>query len=175
MMGDFNSRLARSYIHTKTDSDGYRLYWKSCGSSHCVVSARIYQPKRRHSNASFMNIHPEKTPSQIDYIIVSSRWSTGARNCRTSWGLPIAVHGRKYDHALLSMTFKLRLKCDQRRTRRNFSALKVDEISEAHNKAIDEELQKTSRPLNASDQLKRLNTAMKAAQSTLPKQKNNPK
>ena len=87
LMGDFNSRLARNEsgyvgrwcIHTKTDTGGDRLLEIMRKFSLRCVST-YYQPKRRHSNASFMNIHPEKPPSQIDYIIVSSRWSTGARN-----------------------------------------------------------------------------------------------
>ena len=158
LMGDFNSRLARNEsgyvgrwcIHTRRDSGGDRLLEvMRMFSLRCVST--YFQPKRRHSNATYMNIQPGKAPSQIDYILISSRWATGARDCKTTWGLPIAVHGRKYDHAFLTFSFKVRLQCDRRRPRKDFSALKDPKVCEKHDKAIKDELDKTPRP-NATDE-----------------------
>ena len=181
LMGDFNSRLARNEsgyvgrwcIHTRRDSGGDRLLEVMRKFSLRCVST-YFQPKRRHSNATYMNIQPGKAPSQIDYILISSRWATGARNCKTAWGLPIAIHGRKYDHAFLTMSFKLRLQCDRRRPRKDFSALKDPKVREEHDKAIKAELDKTPRPNATDEQLRRLNKAMRNAQSSIPKKQSNP-
>ena len=100
-----------------------------------------------------MNIQPEKAPSQIDYILVSTRWATGSRSCKTSWGLPITIHGRKYDHALIKLSFKIRLKCDRRRVRKDFAALNTPDVQESHNDAIRDELAKTPRPDTAEGRL----------------------
>ena len=181
IMGDFNSRLSRNEpgyvgrwcIHQRRDSGGDRLLdIMKKYSLRCVSS--YFQPKRRHSNAIFMNVQPQKPPSQIDYILVSGRWSTSVRNCTTAWGPAITAHGRKYDHAMVSALMKIRLKCDRRKQRKNFSALRETEIAAAHEKVIQEELDKTPRPATAKDRLQRLNSAMQAAQSTLPKKSLNP-
>ena len=181
LMGDFNSRLARNEdgfvgrwcIHTRQDSGGDRLLELMKNFSLRAVST-YFQPRRKHSNATYMNVQQGKAPSQIDYILISSRWSTGARDCKTLWGLPITVHGRKYDHALLAMSFKIRLKCDRRRPRKDFSSLREDNIKDAHNKAIDSELSKSAPPNTASGKLRRLNEAMRTAQSSLPTKQTNP-
>ena len=138
----------------------------------CVSTS--FQPKRRHSNATFINIQPEKPPSQIDYIIVSSRWATGARDCKTKWGLPISVHGRKYDHAFPTVLFKLRLQCDRRRPRKDFSALRDPKVKEKHDNAGKTALDESSIPNNAGEQLRRLNAAMIEAQSAIPNKVANP-
>ena len=181
LMGDFNSPLARSQagfvgrwcIHTRQDSGGDRLLEIMKNFSLRAVST-CFQPRRGHSNATFLNIQPGKAPSQIDYILVSSRWSTGARDCKTQWGLSIAVHGRKYDHALIAMNFKIRLKCDRKRPRKDFTSLRDEVIKENHNKAVDTELDKSEPPDTASGKLRRLNEAMRSAQSSLPTVQTNP-
>ena len=92
LMGDFNSRLSRNEagfvgrwcIHTRRDSGGDRLLEIMKKYSLRSIST-YFQPRRRHSNATFMNIQPEKPASQIDYIFVGSRWSTAARQCSTDF------------------------------------------------------------------------------------------
>ena len=70
IMGDFNSRLSldepgftgRWCIHKRRDSGGDRLldimkqFSLRCASTY-------FQPPRRHSNATFMNVQPKKPPS----------------------------------------------------------------------------------------------------------------
>ena len=181
ILGDFNSRLSRNEdgyvgqwcIHTQRDSGGDRLLSIMRKFSLRCVST-YFQPPRRHSNATFMNVQPEKPPSQIDYIIVSSRWSTAVRNCSTMWGLPIAVHGRKYDHALLRARFKLRLKANRRKQRRDFATLKDKEVQEAHNRAFEDKLLGTPTPNTGEELLERLNNALLTAQAVIPKKESNP-
>ena len=113
-------------------------------------------------------------PSQIDCILVSSRWATGARDCKTTWGLPITVHGRKYDHALLTMKFKIRLQCDQRRPRKDFSDLRDDKVRENHKKPCKRSLKRLR---HRSLLMKNYGARMKqckSSQSSLPKKLMNP-
>ena len=181
IMGDFNSRLSRSEsgfvgrwcIHQKRDSGGDRLLdIMKQFSLRCVST--YFQPPRRHSNATYLNVQPQKPPSQIDYIIVSSRWSSSVRKCSTQWGLAIAAYGRKYDHAMVTATLKIRIKTDKRKSRKDFLSLKCPDIAKRHEDAIKAELARTACPNTASERLKRLNAAMQAAQSVLPKKSMKP-
>ena len=179
IMGDFNSRLSRNEpgfvgrwcIHRKRDSGGDRLLdIMKQFSLRCVST--YFQPPRRHSNATFLNIQPEKPPSQIDYIIVSSRSSV--RKCSTQWGPAITAYGRKYDHAMVSATIKIRIKTDKRKSRKDFQSLMCPDIAKRHDDAIKEVLATTPCSNVTSERLKRLNSAMQAAQSVLPKKSMQP-
>ena len=130
-MGDFNSRLSRNEdgyvgrwcIHKRRDSGGdILLHIMKMFSLKCVST--YFQPRKNHTNEIFMNIEPNKPPSQIDYILVSARWASSVKRSKTKWGVPISTYGRKYDHALVRMTFKVRLKCERKYERKNFSVLK---------------------------------------------------
>ena len=121
LMGDFNSRLARNTtnhvgkwcFHKRMYTGGKQLLkLMDKLTLRCVSS--YFQPRRRHNNATYLNIQPEKAPSQIDYVLVSSRWSTAIRDCKVKWGLSIKAYGRKYDHAILQ--FKFQLHSEKRQT-----------------------------------------------------------
>ena len=176
LLGDFNSRLSRNIpgrigpwcIHTRRDSGGDRLLSIMNNLSLRCVST-YFQPRRNHCNATFINVQPEKPPSQIDYIIVSSRWATSVRSCSTKWGPAIESYGRKYDHALVRMNFKLRLKCNRAtNTRKDFASLKKPDVAKLHNDFIAEKLNSSERPQSVNDQWKRLTDILCAAQSTIP-------
>ena len=175
LMGDFNSRLARDTpkrvghwsIHVRSDNGGDRLLdIMNRFELRCVST--YFQPRRKHTNATYMNKQPGKAPSQIDHIIVSSRWATSARSCEPKWGLPIQTYGRKYDHAMVKMKFRLKLKSVTGSQRKNFTALKCQQIAEPHNDHIKQQLANSDRPDNISDQWKRLIEAMNSAQSLIP-------
>ena len=176
VMGDFNSGLSRNEpgyvgrwcIHSHRDTGGDRLLqiMKSCSLRACST---YFQPRRNHNNATYMNVQPDKPPSQIDYVLVSTRWSSSVRASKTSWGISIDVHGRKYDHALVQIIFKTRLKCSRKASRKDFTALKQPEIAVAHQDQLQNSLESTPLPTTATEQWKRLSSALHSAQSTLPK------
>ena len=175
MMGDFNSRLKRNInhrvgkwcIHNRTDEGGARLLnIMDTMSMRCVST--YFQPPRKHTNATFMNIQPGKAPSQIDYVFASSRWSYAIRDCKTKWGVSIKSYGRKYDHALIKFEFQIHLKCDRRSKRKDFKTLKQPEIALAHNEKILNEFNNTERPPDISEQFKRLTEIMTSAQEAIP-------
>ena len=175
IMGDFNSRLRRDTpgrvghwcIHTRSDSGGDRLLdIMNKFSLRCVST--YFQPRKNHTNATFVNVQPDKPPSQIDYIFVSSRWATSARSCESKWGLPIQAYGRKYDHAMIKMKFRLRLKSIRGIQRKDFAALKNRETAKKHDEYIKQKLANSDRPQGANEQWLRLIDCMQSAQSTIP-------
>ena len=101
LMGDFNSRLSRNIdrrvgrwcIHNKRDSGGDRLL-AIMNYAMLTCFSTYFQPRRNHNNATYMNIQTDKAPSQIDYIIMSSRWASAARDCKCKWGISIKSYGR---------------------------------------------------------------------------------
>ena len=175
LLGDFNSRLARNEegyvgrwcIHDKRDKGGdilmdiMRTFSLKCVSTY-------FQPRRKHNNATYMNIEPNKPPSQIDYIIISSRWASGTQNCKTLWGPSIKSYGRKYGHASVKGTFRIRLKCSRTRKRKDFCALKTSDKVIQHNNFLQKELDKSERPSSAKQQWQRLKSSLVAAQEVLP-------
>ena len=178
LMGDFNSRLPRDSdgrvghwcIHKRSDSGGDRLLDIMQKTSLRCIST-YFQPRRNRNNATFMNIQPEKAPSQIDYIIVSSRWASSARRCRTKWGIAIEAYGRKYDHALVQMDFKIRLRRDRPSIRKDFRSLKITDTKTAHENILASKFNAEPRPADLNEQWKRLKNTLTAAQSALPSQK----
>ena len=175
LMGDFNSRLARNTtnrvgkwcIHNRMDTGGKQLLkLMDKLTLRCVSS--YFQPRRRHNNATYQNIQPEKAPSQIDYVLVSSRWSTAIRDCKVKWGLPIKAYGRKYDHAILQFKFQLHLKKDRRSKRVDFRQLSQPNVAQLHRNAITAKLGESDRPHSTTEQYKRLNKALINAQKSIP-------
>jgi hypothetical protein len=146
VMGDFNSRLSHR------DSGGDRLLeiMKSCSLRACST---YFQPRRNHNNATYMNVQPDKPPSQIDYILVSDRWASSVRSSRTSWGIAMNVYGRKYEHALVQIIFKTRLKCSRKSARKDFTALKQPDISLVHKQHLQNSLESTPLPTTAMEQI----------------------
>ena len=175
LMGDFNSRLKRNItgftgrwsIHNRCDEGGERLL-ELMRKFGLVCSSTYFQPRKRHSNATFMNIQPDKPPSQIDHVFVSQRWASSVRSCATKWGLPIQAYGRKYDHAMVQMKFKLRLKCKRTGKRKDFKALNNTEVAASHDSKFREALAQADLPTNTNEKWKRLTDCLATAQEVIP-------
>ena len=116
-----------------------------------------------------MNIEPNKPPSQIDYILVSSRWSAAIQNCKTMWGLPIKSYGRRYDDAAVKATFRVRLKCSRSRRRKDFTAFKSANKVTLHNNNLQQELDKSERPSTAIEQWQILKTWLTSVNQHFPR------
>ena len=98
-MGNFNSRLCwqgltgKWCIHKQTDSDGGILLQIMRNFGLIAVST-IFQPKTGHDSATYLNIEPYKGPSQIDYVLMSRRWSLGVSYCLVKWGISMDRWGQ---------------------------------------------------------------------------------
>ena len=96
---------------------------------------------------------PARQATKSDcYILVSIRWSSSVRASKTSWGTSINVHGRIYDHALVQIVFKTRLKCSRKSSRKDFTALKQPDIVVAHKEHLQTSLESTPCPITANEQ-----------------------
>ena len=115
-----------------------------------------------------MNIEKDKPPSQIDYILLSERWASAALDCKSTWGLAICAYGRKYDHSLLTMKFKLRLKREKITKRKDFSLLRNVETSSKHNDMIGTLLTSKREPTDLAERWELLKTVMIEAQEAVP-------
>ena len=175
LLGDFNSRLKRGIenhtgqwsIHNRNDSGGDRLL-EIMRSFSLKCMSTCFQPPRRHSNATYMNVQPHLPPSQIDHIIVSTRWSSSVRSCKTMWGLTMKTHGRKYDHAVVMMSFKLKQRVKRPSIKRDFGALKSTAIADSYESKLAEELSKSDRSRDTAESWMRLKLALQSAKNILP-------
>ena len=119
---------------------------------------------------------PAFKASQIDYIMVSSRWATSVRASHVKWGISIQRWGRKYDHGLVYCKFRTRIRSHKRMPPKlDFSKLKSDPlVQEAFEQKVQSNLSTmrydTSSPAESLSSLtKSINTA---ASAVIPKRSN---
>ena len=79
------------------------------------------------------------------------------------WGLPFKSYGRRYDHAAVNATFRVRLKCSRSRRRKDFTAFKSADKVTIHNNNLQQELDKSEHPSTAEEQRQRLKTCLTSA------------
>ena len=89
----------------------------------CAIST-MFKPLRGKTNATFVLHDPTFNETQIDYILISSRWATAVTDSKVKWGVSISRWGRKYDHGLVNCLFTSRLRTDKRPKQLDYSALK---------------------------------------------------
>ena len=81
ILGDFNSRLPRStekltgrWCTHRYEDDGGKMIMNLMRKNRLVAASTLHQPRRRHTNATFIPRDPRYKPKQLDYIICSARW-----------------------------------------------------------------------------------------------------
>ena len=180
LLGDFNCKLGRSIaklsgkwcVHKTPNAEGEQLLDMMRRTNLTAIST-FFQPRRRKSNSTYLAKDPTYKPSQIDYILISSRWATSVKNCKVQWGVSYQRWGRPYDHGLVSCVLKTRIKMQRKTTiALDFSILKTDAPTRtAFNDCVTAKL--SSEQFNhedASESLENLQKAVSvAAASTLPK------
>ena len=65
------------------------------------------------------------SPSQIDYILVSARWSSSVKDCKVKWGISLKRFGRRaaYDHGLVRCLMKTQLCARKAKPAADYSVL----------------------------------------------------
>ena len=119
--GDFNCQLQRSvpgctgkWCMTKHENKGHggkvldllRTY------DLCVIDT-YFKPKRkkwagRHCNATYSSKNNTRRPTKLDYLCVSNRRKKMVINTETKWTSSIHRFDHKFDHALVSVTWRWR-------------------------------------------------------------------
>jgi hypothetical protein len=120
IMGDFNSRMARSQkgitgkfcMHRDSDIGG-EIMAEMCQDLQLFAASTRFCPGKSHplGAATYISLKHRK-PSQIDYILVSSRWISSVQSSQVDWRHSLHKFGRgeKFDHGLLKIRFRFRLR-----------------------------------------------------------------
>ena len=180
ILGDFNCKLGRNIakltgkwcVHKTPNTEGQHLLDIMRRSKLTAIST-FFQPRRRRSNATYLAKNPYYKPSQIDYVLISSRWATSVRNCQVKWGISCQRWGRKYDHGLVGCLLKTRIKMQRKSTiALDFSVLKRDaHIRNSFNECVASNLSSEQYDQNIpAESLAALQKSVSAAAaSTIPK------
>ena len=107
ILGNLNCKLARNipkrtgrwWIHKDSKRNGEEILDLMNRRNLCAIST-MFKPLRGKTNAKFVPHDPMFNETQIDYILISSRWSTAVTDSKVKWGVSISRWGRKYDHDL---------------------------------------------------------------------------
>ena len=75
-------------------------------------------------------------PSQIDHILVGTRWKSWARSCKVRWGASRQRWGRKEDHGTVSATFTVRSRATQPKRKIDLFRLKDSNCKELYQKQL---------------------------------------
>ena len=135
LLGDLNCKLRRNdsgvtgrwCIHKTHNAEGKKLA-DFLRRNRLVAISTFFQSRRGKSNATYLAKDPLYKPSQIDYIMISSRWATSIVNSKVKWGISLQRWGRPYDHGLVDCVLRMRIKCGKggRVALRDYSRLKSD-------------------------------------------------
>ena len=184
LLGDFNSRLHRHAgngrlvgrwcMHTRADRGGTKL--ENLMEKHRLRAVSTYfQPAGRRAPCTYINKTPTLAPSQIDYVIVSERWSSSIRSCKVKWEPSIRRFGRgKYDHGLVAAVLRHRTTASKRIARRNYCALSFGPDREKHeltrkfNQGVRAALEAATEVNSIDGKWERLKEAVNKAAEILP-------
>ena len=101
----------------------------------CAIST-MYKPPRGKTNATFVPRDPIYNETQIDFILISSRWATAVTDSKVKWGVSISRWGRKYDHGLVNCLFKSRLRIAKRPHQLDYTALRDADTRERYEDTV---------------------------------------
>ena len=135
IMGDLNCKLARNTsnltgrwcVHKHSNTAGEEMLEMMRRQKLFAIST-MFQPPRGKNNATFHPRDPKYNPSQIDYILISSRWATAVRDSKVKWGPSIQRWGRIYDHGLVSCMFTSKVKSERPQKQLDYTLLKNEDI-----------------------------------------------
>ena len=181
LLGDMNCKLGRNIdnltgkwcAHKHSNAEG-EIFLDLMRRFNLTATSTFFQPPRKKSNVTYMAKDPSCKPSQIDYIMVSSRWTSSVRDCKVNWGVSCQRWGRHYDHGLIRGIVKSRIAVSKAEPVRDFSQLKTDnDIKIRFEEAVRENLSRSEfDQSNPSDSLINLqHSIIAAASSVLPSRK----
>ena len=124
VMGDFNVKLPRGKknltgnfcMHANASAGGTELL--EIMSDHCLTAvSTFFKPSKKATfgNATYHKPETEgrkRVLGQIDYVLVSMRWSSSVKSCKVHWGPSLICHkkGVKWDHGMLVTKWHSKIK-----------------------------------------------------------------
>jgi hypothetical protein len=119
LLGDMNGRLARGIpgstgqfsMHAHCDAGGELMLDFMKDFEMRAVSTDFKPTKgSKYGNATYIAKNPALSPSQIDYILVSTRRSSCVTDSKVRWGPSQHRFGHKFDHGMVTADWKWRLR-----------------------------------------------------------------
>jgi exonuclease III len=197
VMGDFNSRLARSDRHNDYRDNKlvgrWSIHHRDCvggvilrgllqRQNLCAVSTkfqpRVFQSrktKRSRSNATWLNPQVEFKPSQIDHILVCQRFMKWFTNCQVKWGPSINRWGKKQDHACFQAFLNTSITAPSSATKKSYdlSKLSNEDVREKYRVDVETNLAKQPIPETLNGRWLHLKLAvLESAETNLKPEKN---
>ena len=161
VMGDMNLRLPRSTpgitgkycVHGRADQGGERLMDLMYQHDLCAVSTMfrprpggrtIAEGKNKSQSLGSATYIPKtggEGPKQIDYVLMSRRWSSSVESSRVRWSPSKHRWGHRWDHGLVEVMVKSRVAAPLERVpRTDWTALNDDGVKDAFNLAVQSKL-----------------------------------
>lgn len=146
LMGDFSCELQRNvqgctgrWFMNKRSDDGHSeqvmdllrthnlFAVDSLFRSRSKVIGQGAEIRPRVSNATYLQKDPTRRPKKLDYFFVSSRWKINVTNSATSWAPSVHRFGKYFDHCLLHISWKWRIKVTKSKPTKDFKAMTRDD------------------------------------------------
>ena len=143
VIGDLNAKLPRGVegrtgrycLHRQADSGGQEVMdlMRSC-DLFAASTARAPPARCKLGSATYVPKVAEWGATQIDYILVSNRWMSSVKGCKVAWGPSVHRFGYRWDHGLVQIGWKWRVRAvPAREPRLDLAALRQEEIQEQFN------------------------------------------
>ena len=86
--------------------------------------SRMFQNQRKRvCNATYLQKDPSRRPKKLDYFLVSNRWRSCVTSSDTSWGPSVHRFGKPFDHCLLHIGWRWRVKSEKRAPCKDYKAM----------------------------------------------------
>ena len=134
VLGDLNAKLKRGVegltgqysMHYKSDSGG-ELVMQMMRDQHLFAASTDFRPGKKPSlgSATYIPFKATAKPTQIDHILISTRWRSAVQSCAVRWGPAIHRFGFPFDHGLVTavMRFKIRKVAVRKEVDKNWKPL----------------------------------------------------
>ena len=140
IMGDFNCELQRNipgvtgqWLMNKRPDNGHSKDLVNLMQAHDLFAVdSLFRPKRtrmfckqrkRVCNATYLQKDKSFRPKKLDYFLISNRWKSNVTNSRTDWAPSLHRFGKAFDHSLLRIDWRWRIRCDKRPVSKDFRAM----------------------------------------------------
>ena len=189
IMGDLNCELQRNMcgctgqwcMNTRPD-DGHGSRVLTFMRSHDLFAVdSMFRPTRRYMfdqetkkrvcNATYLQKDGQLRPKKLDYFLVSNRWKSCVLDSKTNWVPSIHRFGKAFDHGLLSIKWKWRVKTDKSLVAKDFKSMQNEDWHRFDEK-LSEKLQSSSVQAEKNEneittkcidaQLKRMNNCIRS-------------
>ena len=142
LMDDFNCELQRNvqvctgrwFMNTRPDKGHISLVMSLLHDYDLFAVDSLFRPKRKHMfnpdmkrkrecNATYLQKDISLRPKKLDYFFVSNRWRSCVTNSSTNWDPSFHRFGHAFDHSLLQITWKWRVRKGKIATTKDFKSM----------------------------------------------------